>query len=146
MQHCVQQKILRFTAFFTLLLMMVSCGPARRSIAIEEGWDLLGELKVDFVSDKDVLEVHSSGKFTDLRFKVEKHEIRLNHLTVYFQNGDKLSPALDEILPADQYSRNIELAPDGKFINKIDFKFHTTGNIFKGRANVLVFGKRYNGY
>lgn len=137
--------MLRITYFF-LMLLLLSCGPARRSIAIEEGWDLLGELKPDFVRDKDVIDVHSSYKFTDIRFKVEKHEIRLNSLSIYFQNGDKLSPAVDEIVPPDQYSRNIEIATDGKFINKIEFKFRTTGNIFKGRANVLVFGKRYTGY
>ena len=136
-------KPLHFLAFFSLILMIVSCSPTRRSIAIEEGWDLLGELKPDFVRDKDALEVHSSYKFTDIRFKVEKREIRLNNLTVFFQNGDKLSPALDIIIPADQYSRDIELSPEGKFITKIEFKFRTTGNVLKGRANVLVFGKRY---
>lgn len=139
-------KIILRIAYFSLLLLLASCGPARRSIAIEEGWDLLGEVKPDFIRDKDVIEVHSSYKFTDIRFKVEKHEIRLNSLSIYFQNGDKLSPAVNEIVPPDQYSRNIEIATDGKFINKIEFTFRTTGNVFKGRANVLVFGKRYTGY
>ncbi|MEP6615564.1 MAG: hypothetical protein ABJA57_03245 [Ginsengibacter sp.] len=136
----------RKIAYFSLLLLLISCGPARRSIAIEEGWDLLGELKPDFVRDKDAIDVHSSYKFTEIRFKVEKHEIRLNSLSVIFQNGDKLSPSVDEVVPPDQYSRNIEIASDGKFINRIEFKFRTTGNVFKGRANVLVFGKRYTGY
>jgi hypothetical protein len=129
-----------------VLLVLAACGPTRRSIAIEEGWDLLGEQKVNFVKDKDALEVHSSYKYTAIRFKVEGHEIKLNDLKVYYQNGDKLEPALDEIIAADQYSREIELSLDGKFVNKIEFKYHTTGNIFKGRANVLVFGKRYTGY
>jgi hypothetical protein len=146
MNHIRYRSFRCTIAFFSLILIMVSCGPTRRSIAIEEGWDLLGEVKADFVRDKDAIEVHSSNKFTDIRFKVEKHEIRLNNLTVYYQNGDKLSPALDDIIPADQYSRDIQLAPDGKYINKIEFKFRTTGNVLKGRANVLVFGKRYNGY
>ena len=63
-----------------------------------------------------------------------------------FQNGDKLEPALDDILPADQYSREIELATDGKFVYKIEFQYRTLGNITKGRANMLVFGKRYTGF
>jgi len=146
MRQIKKLKTFRFLLYFSLILMVVSCGPTRKSIAIEEGWDLLGELKPDFIRDKDVIEVHSTNKFTDLRFKVEKHEVRLNNLTVFFQNGDRLSPSLDEIIAPDQYSRNIEIATDGKFINKIEFKFRTTGNVFKGRANVLVFGKRYNGY
>lgn len=129
-----------------LVIINFSCAPARRSISVEEGWDLISERKADFVKDKDVIEVHSTYKFTAIRFKIEKHEVRLNELKIYYQNGDKLEPALDDIIPADQYSREIELAEDGKFVNKIEFKYRTTGNIFKGRANVLVFGKRYTGY
>lgn len=134
------------TAIIFLMIVNASCAPARRSISVEEGWDLLGEKKADFVRTTDVIEVHSTYKFTAIRFKVEKHEIRLNELKIHFQNGDKLEPSLDDILPADQYSREIELSTDGKFIYKIEFKYRTTGNIFKGRANILVFGKRYTGY
>ena len=134
------------TAIIFLMIINASCAPARRSISVEEGWDLLGEKKVDFVRSTDVVEVHSTYKFTAIRFKVEKHEVRLNELKIHFQNGDKLEPSLDDILPADQYSREIELSTDGKFIYKIEFKYRTTGNIFKGRANMLVFGKRYTGY
>ena len=133
-------------AILLLMIFNVSCSPARRSVAVEEGWDLLSEEKVDFVKEKDVVDVHSSYKFTAIRFKVEKHDVRLSELKIYYQNGDKLEPSLDDVLPADQYSREIELATDGKFITKIEFKYRTTGNIFKGRANVLVFGKRYTGY
>lgn len=134
------------TAIIFLMIINMSCSPARRSLTIEEGWDLLGEKKVDFVKSTDVIEVHSSYKFTAIRFKIEKHEVRLNALKITFQNGDKLEPSLDDVLPADQYSREIELSPEGKFVNKIEFKYRTTGNIFKGRANLLVFGKRYAGY
>ena len=136
-------RTLRYISFFSLLMILAGCGSSRKTIAIEEGWDLLGQLKVNFIKDKDVLEVHSTNKYTAIRFKVESHDIRLNNLSVYFQNGDKLSPAIDEIIPADQSSRDIEIASDGKYITKIEFKYRTTGNFFKGRANVLVFGKRY---
>ena len=135
-----------FAAILLVTILNVSCSPPRRSISIEEGWDLLGEKKVDFVRSTDVMEIHSSYKFTAIRFKVEKHDVRLSELKITYQNGDKLQPALDEILPADQYSREIELSQDGKFVNKIEFKYRTTGNVFKGRANILVFGKRYTGY
>lgn len=139
----MQKKLLPVIILISIIIS--SCGPARRSIAIEEGWDLLGERKVNFVRDKDVVEVHSSYKFTAIRFKVEGKEIRLNGLKVHFQNGDKLEPALDDIIAADQYSREIELSQDGKFVNRIEFRYRTSGNVLQGRANVLVFGKRYTG-
>ncbi len=128
-----------------LLFILNACAPPRRSISIEQGWDLLGESKVDFIRDKDVIDVHSTYKLTAIRFKVEKKEVRLNDLKIYFQNGDKLEPSLDDIIAADEYSKEIELSQDGKFVTKIEFKYRTTGNVFKGRANVLVFGKRYMG-
>jgi hypothetical protein len=133
-------------ALIVLMTLISSCGPSRRSIAIEEGWDLLGERKVDFIRDKDVIEIHSTYKFTAIRFKVEGHDVRLNDLKVYFQNGDKLEPSVDDIISADQYSREIELSPEGRFVTKIEFKYHTVGNVFKGRANLLLFGRRYTGY
>jgi hypothetical protein len=98
---------------------------------------------VDFIRDKDQVDVISSNRYTALRFKVEKREIRLNDLNVVYQNGDKLSPVIDELISADQYSRDIELGPEGKSIRSVDFKYRTTGNILKGRGNVLLFGKRY---
>ena len=138
------KKILSAVMF--LVIINASCSPPRRTLALEEGWDLLGEKKVDFVRSTDVIEIHSTYKFTAIRFKVEKHEVRLTGVKISYQNGDKLEPALDDVLPADQYSREIELAQDGKFIYKIEFKYRTTGNIFKGRANMLIFGKRYTGF
>jgi len=137
------KKIIATGIFICVAIVFVSCSSTRRSIAIEEGWELLGEQKVNFVRDKDVIEVHSNNKFTALQFRVEEHEIRLSELTVQFQNGDKLSPSVDAVIAPDQSSRIIEIAEDGRYITKIEFRYRTSGNVFSGRANVLVFGKRY---
>lgn len=140
-----------FTKNFSIIVLLslsvsllTSCFTTRRSIPIEEGWELLGEQKVNFVRDKDELVVNSRNQFTDIRFRVEGRDVRLNELKIYFQNGDKLEPAIDLIIQADRESRNIELAKDGRTIDRIEFRYRTTGNILKGRANVLVYGKKYN--
>ena len=122
---------------------LVSCGSSRRSIAIEEGWELLGEQKVNFVRDKDVIEVRSANKYTGIQFKVEEHEIRLNDLVIHFDNGDKLTPNVETIIAPNQNSKVIDLGAEGRNISRIEFKYRTTGNLFSGRANVLVLGKRY---
>ena len=145
------ERLLQKNQFFSFILIFTllvfgSCGSSRRSIGLEEGWELLSERKVNFVRDKDEIDVESRNQFTALRFKVEDRDVRLNDLKVYFDNGDKLEPALDETIPADQSSRIIELARDGRRIDKIEFKYRTTGNVLKGRANVLVIGKKYNPY
>jgi hypothetical protein len=128
------------------IILFTGCGSSRRTVAIEEGWELLSERKVNFVRDKDEIIVESRNLFTALQFKVEDRDVRLNDLKVYFENGDKLEPALDEVIPANQTSRIIELARDGRRIDRIEFKYRTTGNILEGRANVLVLGKRYQPY
>jgi len=133
---------------FALLMIVnfVSCTGSRKSIAIEEGWQLLGETKVNFVRDVDELDVTSYDKFTTIRFKVEEREVRLNNLKIYLDNGDILQPAIDDVLQPDQYSRDITISSEGRNIDKIQFRFRTTGNVLKGRANVLVFGKKYDPY
>ena len=110
---------------------------------MEEGWELLSESKVNFVRDKDEIRINSHNQFTAIRFKVEDREVRINDVKIYFDNGDKLEPNIDEVILADQYSRIIELAKDGRYIDRIEFKYRTTGNVLKGRANVILFGKRY---
>ena len=143
MQTILNKKILLGFILLASIFTTLSCSSTRRSIAIEEGWELIGESKVNFVRDRDQVDVISANRFTAIRFKVENRDIRLNGLNVVYQNGDKLAPVIDDIIVADQYSRDIELGPEGKMIRSIDFKYRTTGNILKGRGNVLVFGKRY---
>ncbi len=130
--------------FVMTVSMLSSCGTSRRTVGIEEGWEVLAEEKVNFVKDKDEIEVRSRNMFTAIRFTVEDRDIRINDLKITFQNGDKLEPSIDETISANQSSRIIELARDGRYIDRIEFKYRTTGSLLKGRANVLIIGKRYN--
>ena len=126
----------------TVIIATISCR-SRRSIGIEEGWELLGEMKVNFVRDKDVIDIDSRYQFTAIKFKVEEKDVRINDLVVFFDNGDKLTPALDAVIPAGGVSREIELARDGRIVDRIEFTYRSTGNILQGRANVIILGKRY---
>jgi hypothetical protein len=130
-------------AFLLCIALTLSCSSSRHTLAIEAGWELLGELKVDFARDVDKLEINSANKYTALRFKTEDRAVRIKDLKVVFSNLDKLEPVIDDEIPADQYSRIIELSPEGKELRSVEFNYRTTGNILKGRATVLVFGKRY---
>jgi hypothetical protein len=143
MKRYFSYRLLTLGLLFVSVITISSCFTTRRSIPLEEGWELLGEEKVNFVRDKDELIVSSRNQFTDIRFRVEGKEVRLHDLKIYFENGDKLEPSVDFIIPADRDSRNIELAKDGRTISKIEFNYRTTGSILKGRANVLVYGKKY---
>jgi hypothetical protein len=131
-------------ALTSVLVLNTACNTSRRMLGLEEGWELLSERKVNFVRDKDEVFVTSRTLFTAIRFKVEDKDVRINDLKVFFQNGDKLEPSLDDVISANQYSKIIELARDGRAIEKIQFKYRSTGSILNGRANVVVIGQRYN--
>jgi hypothetical protein len=137
----------KFTSAFKAVLFIitaVSCNNSRQTIGLEQGWDMLGEMKVNFVRDRDALEVNSSNKYTAIRFKIENREVLLNDLTVTYENGDALSPQVNEQVAAGQTSRVIELAAEGKVIKKVSFKYRTQGSIVKGRGRVIIFARRYN--
>lgn len=138
------KNLVKLTLFFSLIIISFSCGSTRNSIAVEEGWELLGETKAGFIRETDVINVNSRNQFTAIRFKVEGAEIKLSELRVYFESGDRLSPAVDESIAAGQESRYIELAADGRSITKIEFKYRTIGSIIKRKASILIFGKRYH--
>ncbi len=78
------KSIFVFSILF-LVFTTISCFSTRRSLAIEDGWDLLGEQKVNFVRDKDQIDVRSRGVYTDIRFKVEDREVRINDLKIYLK-------------------------------------------------------------
>lgn len=139
-------KSFRLIALLSVLGLLFSCGSSRRTFGLEEGWELLGESKVNFVRDKDVIEVKSRNQFTAIRFFVEEKDVRLNDLRIQFDNGDRMEPALDDVIKAGEQSRVIELAADGRRINTMEFKYRSMGSLLQGRANVVVVGRRYNPY
>ncbi len=126
MKRILLMKLYLSPFLIVCMLLHSACGSSRRSVGIEEGWELLSERKVNFVRDKDEIVVESRNQFTAIRFQVEDRDVRLNDLKVYFENGDKLEPSLDETIPANQMSRIIDLAQDGRRISKIEFKYRTT--------------------
>ncbi len=139
MKHTLQIIITLFTAG----IILQSCSSSRKTIAIEEGWEMIGESKAAFIRDRDEVIVTSPSTFTAIRFKVEEKPIRLKELNVVFQNGDKLAPMVDDVVEADQFSREISLGPEGRSIRSVEFSYRSKGNLLKGRAKVLIFAKRY---
>lgn len=132
---------LSLVLLFIISVTVISCSSSRNVRDTPEGWVLLGDRKVNFVRDVDELKVYNTERFTALLFKVEKRAIRINSLEVYFENGDKLDVNVDADVEVNQFSKIIQLASEGKQIDRIKFKYRTTGNILKGRARVKVYGR-----
>jgi hypothetical protein len=98
---------------------------------------------VNFVKDKDEITINNRTPYTAVRFKVEDRDVHINDLKIYFDNGDKLEPNMDEAIPANEFSRVIDLGREGRYLDHIEFKYRSTGNILKGRANVILLAKKY---
>ena len=139
-------KFIHVLVATALILISSACSSSRKTIAIEEGWDLLGEKTINFVKDNDELFVSSNNTYTDIKFQVEKKDIIIKDLKIVYQNGDKLSPAIPDLIKAGEMSKDIHLTDGGKSIRSIEIKYRSTGSILKGRGKILIFGKRYLGY
>lgn len=139
-------KYLKAALFFSLIATLASCSSSKKNILTPQGWVVLGENKINFVREKDAIKVYSLDPFTDIRFRAEYRAVKISAMTIYFENGDKLSPNIDEVIEADKYSRIINLADNGKKIDRIEFKYRTPGNILKGRGKIIVIGKPYSGF
>ena len=139
----MRSKLISGIVALAFLIFISACSSSRKTIAIEEGWDLIGEKTVNFVKDKDIIDVTTSNTYTDIKFQVEKKDIIIKDLNVVYQNGDKLAPAIPDMITAGEMSKIIHLSPGGKSIRTIEIKYRSKGSILKGRAKILVFGKRY---
>ncbi len=141
----MKYKLSRLFAFSAIVLIVIifssSCA-STKTIPLEEGWDLLGETKVNFIRDRDELKILNTTQYTAIRFRVENKDVHIKDVNIIYPNGDKLTPAIEEDIAAGQYSKQIDLAPEGKDIRSIQFSYRSTGNVLKGRATVYVFGKR----
>ena len=51
------------------VLFNTACGPSRRSVAVEEGWELIAERKVNFIKDKDEVIIESRNTISKCRGK-----------------------------------------------------------------------------
>ena len=139
-------KYFRAALVISVLTALASCSSSKKNILTPEGWTLIGETKANFIREKDVIKIYSLDKYTDIRFRVEDRAIKVSEMTVYFENGDKLTPKIEDMIEADQYSKIINLADNGKRLDRIEFKYRTNGSILKGRAKIIVIGKAYTGF
>ncbi|MEP7267998.1 MAG: hypothetical protein ABI844_10260 [Saprospiraceae bacterium] len=105
-------------------------------------WNRIGERSVKFTSDKDVIRVGGNDEYSKLKIKVVDAPLHLGDMDVYFENGEHFDVALRENIRQGGESRVIDLPGNKRRIDRIEFKYHTTGKVRGGTANVIVFGKR----
>ena len=111
---------------------------------IESGfqqWNLIGEKKVSFVADRDLLYVKGNDNFSQIKLKVKDGPVHILDMDVHFENGDKFDVAIKQKFPKGGESRVIDLPGGSRNIKKIEFWYETRG-FAKGKGRVQVWGKK----
>ncbi len=104
-------------------------------------WVLLGERKVDFAGDRDVIPVTGArGTFRRIKLKVLENAIEVVDLKVHFGNGGTQDVQVRQQLAAGGETRPIDLPGAARTIHKIELMYRTKGKLRQGRALVKVFG------
>ena len=115
---------------------------ALSSFVILDEWRIIGERSVKFSSDKDVIRVGGNDWYTKLKIKVVDAPLHISNFDVIFENGERFDVALRNDIPQGGESRVIDLSGAERRIDRIEFRYKTTGKLRKGTANVIVFGRR----
>ena len=115
---------------------------ALSSFVILDEWRIIGERSVKFSSDKDVIRVGGNDWYTKLKIKVVDAPLHISNFDVIFENGERFDVALRNDIPQGGESRVIDLSGAERRIDRIEFRYKSTGKLRKGTANVIVFGRR----
>lgn len=104
-------------------------------------WKIIGQKEAAYGVDRDVLYVKGNNIYTALKLKVVDAGLNMIDMDVYFENGQKDHVPLQKNFHAGEESRVIDLPGNARRIDKITFLYDTKG-IRKGKANIIVFGRR----
>ena len=132
-----------YTIILGLLIILTSC-KSTEFVGGEENWMLLGERKANHIFEKDILKINSREKYTALQLYVTTRDVQIKDLAITLINGDVLRPSVESVIRQGERSRVIELAADGRQLEKITFRHKSLGKLFSRKGRVQVGGRFYN--
>lgn len=104
-------------------------------------WRIIGQKEANYGTDRDVLLVKGNDIYTAVKIKVIDAGLNMLDMDIHFENGEKMNVSIQKNFHQGEESRVIDLPGNKRRIEKITFLYDTKG-VFKGKANVVVFGKR----
>lgn len=104
-------------------------------------WEKLGTRKVNYTLDRDEIMVTAyEGRFTALKFRVEKGGINLHRVAIHYGNGEVQEIETRNDIPAGGESRLINLPGNRRVIRKVVF-WYDTKNYAGQKATVELWGR-----
>ncbi len=126
------------TLAVTLVVMLFSI-----SASHAREWVRLGDRKVGFISDHDVIHVgRHDGKFKRLKLIIRRNDIELNSIKVLFGNGEVEDIVFQRKL-REGGEAVIDLPHgwhDGRFIRDVELHYHSRPD-FRGEALAELWGQ-----
>jgi len=130
------------SAVALLLTLMIAPAAAQRGPGGDR-WVTLGEQKVGFMVDRDVLRLNHNedwfrreGPFSDLRLTAERNNIHIMNVRVVYLNGYAEDFKVDGTVRQGQ-SVNIDLRGDRSYLRQIEFIYRSKLSL-KGEARLRV--------
>lgn len=124
---------------FVVAIALVSFTTIESKVFLQ--WNLIGEKRVSFAIDRDVIHVTGNDNYRQIKLKIKDGPVHILDMDVYFENGDKFDVSIKQRIGKDGESRVIDLPGRSRNIKKIEF-WYETKRLVKGRGRVQVWGKR----
>jgi hypothetical protein len=105
------------------------------------GWVELGERVVNGKADRDIIHVgRREGRFRQLQFVVERSNLEMYDMIVYFGDGSSYSPPTRLAFHAGQASRVIDLPGGARVIKRVEFRYGNMRDHDGRNARIVLFG------
>ena len=106
----------------------------------QSGWKKLGDEVVNFDVDHDSINIADSGRFRELRLRVDQAPINFRRVVITYRDDTKQDVEYLESLAMGRDSRSIAIPGDGHTIKSIEF-WYETASLGGKKAQVTLFGR-----
>lgn len=105
-------------------------------------WELLGQQKVGFLVDRDVIKVgRREGRFEAIQLEVEGNDVEILDLKVIYSNGQPDDIKVREKMRAGSRTRPLDLKGRDRAIKEIQIVYRSRPS-FRGQATLKVYGRQ----
>lgn len=133
---------MKFRTFLMGSLLLVTTAIIAAALAKEGDWVKLGERRVMLVHDHDTIPVTvARGDFRKIQLRVRKNGIYIHHLSVEYSNGAPDWIPISMHIPAERYSRVVDLRGGDRFIRRVDISYRAVRNS-RERSEVQIWARR----
>jgi hypothetical protein len=110
--------------------------------AREDDWVLLGEQRVQFPGDRDVIRLsRRDGRFSAIALGVRGGDIRIISLRVTYGNGEREELTYGEKVRDGDRTRPMDLKGEGRFIQEIEMVYAAPPLALVRQPEVQVYGR-----